>query len=244
MIDRHSPVPVYYQIEQYIEELIDRQQLKIGERIPSERELTEQFQVSRMTVRQALADLVNAGALLRLKGKGTFVADRNKLEKKLSQIDGFTEDMLRRGMKPGSQLIAFEQIKANPKIAERLGLMPEEAAVFVIKRIRLADAQPMAIETTYIPCRLVSGLTEKMLSNRSLYDYLEQDQGFTIDRAEESLEAAIVTSDEARLLEVSPNSPVLLIERLTFTKDEKKIEFTKSLYRADRYKFMISLSHK
>lgn len=239
MIDRQSPVPMYYQIEKYIEDLIENKNLKIGDRIPSEREFTDQFQVSRMTVRQAVMDLVNAGILTRSKGKGTFVSGQRKIEKTLKGLNGFTEDMVSRGMDPDSRLLDFKIIRPSVKIAKRLSLT-EGGEVYEIKRTRLADDRPMAIETTFIPVAMVPRMT-RQTANRSLYDYIEKECGLTIDHADQSLEAKLVTADEAAVLDIPKGSPVLLIERCAYLAGGETLEYTKSLYRADRYKFMIRL---
>ncbi|MCI1858638.1 MAG: GntR family transcriptional regulator [Sporolactobacillus sp.] len=242
MIDRQSPVPVYYQIERYIEKLIETNDLKEGDRVPSEKEFTDRFQVSRMTVRQAVMDLVNAGVLIRQKGKGTFVAGQRKIEKQLSGLNGFTEDMQARGMKPDSHLLDFRQLKPPKKVGEKLALT-ENASVLEIRRIRFADKQPMALETTYVPPSLVPGFTAED-ANRSLYDYIEKVSRKTIDHADQTLEATLVTPEDAVLLDLPKGSPVLLIERLSWLKEGTACEFTKSLYRADRYKFVIHVSKK
>lgn len=239
MFDRESPVPMYYQIERYIEHLIENRNLKAGDQIPSEREFTDQFHVSRMTVRQAIMNLVNSGLLVRIKGKGTFVSNYNKIEKTLIGLNGFSEDMISRGMKPGSRMLSFRRILPSAKIAERLGLSKSEE-VFEIKRTRLADDEPMAIETSYLPVHVFPKLTEKKASP-SLYHYIEQECGLLIDHADQSLEAALVTDEEAKILDIQNGSPVLLIERCSFLKNGQPIEQTKSLFRADRYKFMITL---
>ncbi|RYM05672.1 GntR family transcriptional regulator [Sporolactobacillus sp. THM7-7] len=242
MIDPQSPVPIYYQIEKYIQELIEHKNLKPGDRIPSEREFTEQFHVSRMTVRQAVMNLVNAGVLVRLKGKGTFVSGQKKIEKALKGLNGFTEDMIRRGMKPGSRMLDFRKTIPERKIAGRLNLSEGEE-VFAVKRTRFADDRPMAIETTYIPVYLVPRMTQEA-ANRSLYEYMEKVSGLTIDYADQSIEASLVSETEARLLDVPEGSPVLLIERCAYLAGGHPAELTKSLYRADRYKFFIQLPAK
>lgn len=242
MFDRRSPVPMYYQIEKYIEDLIENKNLKQGDRIPSEHELTEQFQVSRMTVRQAVMDLVNAGILMRRKGKGTFVSGQRKIEKSLNGLNGFTEDMINRGMKPDSRLLDFQKMRPPAPVRKRLSLEDEEE-VYAIKRTRLADDLPMAIETTFIPAALVPNLSSGAF-NQSLYDYIEKKYGLILDHADQSLEAALVTAEEAAILEVPKGSPVLLIERCSYLAGEKALEYTRSLYRADRYKFMIRLPRK
>jgi GntR family transcriptional regulator len=242
MINRQSPVPVYFQIEQYIEELIDTNGMKEGDRIPSEKAFTDQFHVSRMTVRQAITDLVNKGILVRSQGRGTFVSGRRKLEKPLNILNGFTQDTLGRGLKPTSKILDFRQMKPPEKVAEKL-LMKGDSEAFEVRRVRFADALPVALETTYIPSALFPGFTITE-ANRSLYDYVEKKCGKTIDYADQTVEATQVTTEEAGVLGVPKRSPVLLIERVSALVGSIPFELTKSLYRADRYKFVVHLPRK
>ncbi|MCO7176265.1 GntR family transcriptional regulator [Sporolactobacillus kofuensis] len=239
MFDRQSPVPMYYQIEQYIEQLIENKNLQAGDQIPSERELTDHFHVSRMTVRQAIMELVNAGILVRIKGKGTFVANHYKIEKNLLGLDGFSEDMIRRGMTPGSQILDFSRTLPSSNVSKHLGLKTSEE-VFEIKRVRLANDEPIGIEISYLPVRVFPELTEKK-ADPSLYQYIEKECGLKIHHAEQSLEASLVTNEEAEILKIPNGSPLLLIERCSFLESGQPIEQTLSLFRADRYKFTITL---
>lgn len=242
MIDRQSPVPVYYQIEQYLKKLIDQKQLKAGEQIPTERELTERFQVSRMTVRQALSNLVNAGVLIRIKGKGTFISGDQKIEKQLNSVNGFSEDMRLRGLNPTSKLLEFKQILADERTSGFLGVDVGDP-IFIIKRIRRANHESLAIDTSFVPSAIVPNLTAADMEH-SLYDYFEQKLGLAIDHAEQSFEAVLVSKKEAELLEIPENLPILLIGRLTFSRSGERLEYTQSLYRADRYKFTLSIPRR
>ncbi|MDX8365975.1 GntR family transcriptional regulator [Cytobacillus sp. IB215665] len=238
MIDRDSPVPIYYQIEEYIKNLIESDELSPGDAIPSEREFSEQFSVSRMTIRQAITNLVNEGYLYRQKGKGTFVGEK-KIEQTLQGLTSFTEDMEKRGMKPGSKLLKFELIPATRSIANEL-LINEHDPLYEIKRIRFADDLPMAIETTYIPANLLKGLTEEIV-NRSLYSYIENELNLQIDSAKQVIESSVARADEAMELGIHKNAPILYIRRQTKLTNGQPLELVKSVYRADRYKFVINM---
>ncbi|TCP30196.1 GntR family transcriptional regulator [Scopulibacillus darangshiensis] len=238
MIDRQSPVPIYFQIEEYIKQLIENQALKPGDAIPSEREFTETFQVSRMTVRQAITNLVNEGTLIRLKGKGTFISDQ-KIEQPLQGLTSFTEDMQKRGLKPGSRLVHFGLIPASAGTAHRLNIN-EHDPIYEIKRIRLADDMPMALEIMYLSANLVKGLTEKTV-NQSLYSYIEKTLGLKIGHANQVLESSVARAEEAKYLGIEKNAPILLIQRHTFLENGAPLELVKSTYRGDRYKFVIDM---
>ncbi|MCM3570905.1 GntR family transcriptional regulator [Neobacillus mesonae] len=239
MINKNSPIPIYYQLEEHIKELIEKGELKPGDVLPPEREYAEKHQISRMTVRQAFTQLVNEGYLHRIQGKGTFVAER-KIEQGLQGLTSFTEDMKSRGLTPGNELLSFKLIPATLTIASQLSIK-EYDPVYEIKRIRLADQLPMAVEVNHISANLIKGLTEQIV-NQSIYHYIEESLGMRIHHAAQTIESSIANSLEAKHLHISTGSPVMLIQRNTFLKNGTPVEFVKSTYRADRYKFMITMN--
>lgn len=238
MIDKNSPIPIYHQLEEYIKTQIENGALKADDSIPSEREYAELYQISRMTVRQAINNLVNDGFLYRQKGRGTFV-NKQKVEQKLQGLTSFTEDMIERGMKPSSKLVSFEIIPASAPIASRLHLK-ENTPVYEIQRIRLADNSPMAVETSYLPANLIKGVTEEII-NQSLYKFIEDHLSLTISEATQQIEAATAKELEIKYLQVEKGAPVLLIVRTSYLEDGTPFELVKSAYRADRYKFVHSM---
>ncbi|MBA2873281.1 GntR family transcriptional regulator [Thermaerobacillus caldiproteolyticus] len=238
MINKHSPLPIYYQLEQGIKEMIEKQQLKPGEMIPSERELAETYDISRMTVRQAINNLVNDGYLVRKRGKGTFVAAK-KIEQPLKGLTSFSEDMRARGMDPGTNVLDFHIIPADQSLAQQLDIR-EGSDIYEIRRIRLADQLPMALETSYLPCALVPGLTRGIVSG-SVYEFIENKLGLTIRSAVQVLEASVARKVEANLLQVKEGAPVLSIQRNSYLENGRPLEVVRSIYRGDRYKFTIEM---
>ncbi|MGD6775606.1 MULTISPECIES: GntR family transcriptional regulator [Bacillaceae] len=238
MIDKTSPIPIYYQLESYIKNQIEAGFILPGENIPSEREYAENYGISRMTVRQAINSLVNEGLLYRKKGSGTFVSEK-KIEQPLQGLTSFTEDMQKRGMTPTSKLIHFEVIPANSFIANELKIS-EYAPVYEIKRIRLADGEPMALETNYLSANLVKGLTEEKVK-ASIYSYVEEKLGLRITHAEQMIESVRATDDHEKLLNIEKDHPMLYIQRNTFLHDGTPLELVRSVYRGDRYKFQIKM---
>jgi len=238
MIDKQSPIPIYYQIEEYLKKMIETGKFAINQGIPSERELSGTFKVSRMTIRQAMNDLVNEGYLYRRKGKGTFVAEP-KIEQPLQGLTSFTEDMIKRGMVPLTHVLHFHEKKASLSIAKQLEVSEQEL-VYEIKRIRLADGIPMALETSYIPVKLVPGLTESIIQT-SFYKYIEDILHLQIGEAVQALEANIVTLEDAKRLDINAGSAVLQIHRHTKLTSGETLEWVQSIYRADRYKFLINM---
>lgn len=235
MINKNSPVPIYHQLEEYIKHQIETGILKEEAVIPSEREYAERFQISRMTVRQAINNLVSEGYLKRQKGRGTFV-NKKKVEQELQGMTSFTEDMLSRGMNPSSTLLSFQIIPADKNTAIDLKI-EENDSVYKIKRIRLADGAPMALETAYIPVEIVPGLTEEN-SNLSLYQYIEEQLSLSISEATQEIEASVADSHDAENLEINNGDPILLIERISYLTDGIPFELVKSSFRADRYRFI------
>lgn len=238
-IDKQSPIPMYYQIMNQLREKIEAGEYTVDSALPPERELVEAYDVSRMTIRQAILELVNEGILIRRKGIGTFVAPP-KIEQALSSLTSFTEDMAQRGMKAGSRIVSFKEIVPDPTIRKSLGLNAEEMAYECV-RLRLADEAPMALETTTLVASLCPGLCAEDVENQSLYKVLGERWNIELNYAMQTLEPLLAPPYEASLLHVAPGSPLLLMHRVTYDHSGRAFEHVKSLYRGDRYKFVTEL---
>ncbi|WP_022793479.1 GntR family transcriptional regulator [Marinococcus halotolerans] len=236
-INKKSPLPIYYQIQEMIRGKLESGEWPPGYMLPSERIFAEEFDVSRMTVRQAVTELVSEQLLTREKGKGTFVAE-HKIEQMLQGLTSFTEDMKARGMKASSELQLFQMEEADAATARLLQL--KGGSVYRMERLRLADNKPMALENSYLHAEMFPGLGKEAASG-SIYNRLEQDYGITIGSADQSLEASLASEREAELLGIAPGAPVLLISRTTYTADGEPFEHVISSYRGDRYKFRIHM---
>ncbi|MFS0783629.1 GntR family transcriptional regulator [Bacillus sp. 1P06AnD] len=234
MIDKKSPVPIYHQLEELIKTQIDSGLLRPDQAIPSEREFAEQYQISRMTVRQALTNLVNEGFLYRKKGTGTFVS-KQKVGQGLQGLTSFSEHMLERGLTPSSKILSYDNVPAGKTVASKLGI-PASSTVLKIERIRLADDVPMALETAYMPTSLTKGL-DKEQAKDSIYQYIEEELLLKIDEARQELEAIAASKHEAKYLQIKEGSPVLRIIQVTYLANGTPFEYVKSSFRADRYRF-------
>ncbi len=239
LIKKSSPVPIYFQLEQTIREQIEKNELKPGDMIPSEREFAQKYQISRMTVRQAINNLVNDGFLLRERGKGTFVAMK-KFEKSVKGLTSFSEDMRSRGLEPGTEVLDFTIIEADPLTASKLRV-EEGAKVYQINRLRLADQRPIAFEETYISVDLVPGL-KREVAEHSIYQYVEVEIGLHIESGIQELEATVARKLEASALGIKAGDPVLFIQQITYIENNTPLEFVKSYYRADRYKYKVEMA--
>lgn len=233
-LDRSSFVPLYEQIHQSLREMIAAGKVAPGKPVPSERELSEHFSVSRMTARQALRALRQDGLAYRERGLGTFVAKR-KVDVHTRNLAGFTEDMLQRGLQPSSKVIRLNREMPSQTNLDELGLKAG-AEVFRLERLRLADGTPMAYEINFIPVALCPDLAERDLANDSLYRILGKEYGVTFHRAEEVLEAACASGTEARYLSIKLNAPLLVVHRIMYSETGQPIESVKTIYRADRYR--------
>lgn len=241
-ITRHDEwglVPLYYQLKRIIQEKIENEELKPGDRLPSEREIAEEYGISRMTVRQGITELVRLGLLYRKQGKGTFVAEP-KIEQGMINLTSFTEDMTQRGLVPGARVIDARCVQATKKIAGFLKLGVDKR-VIRIERLRLANGEPMALEISHIPYQVGPSLVDEELNSQSLYGLLEKRFGVRLASARQSVEPVLANEYEARLLGVEEGSPLLLIERITCTAAGEPVEYVKSVYRGDKYKFYVDL---
>jgi GntR family transcriptional regulator len=227
-------VPKYVRVRDYLRSLVTHE-LAVGDAIPSERLLCERFGVSRMTVRQAVDALVVDGLLQREQGRGTFVAP-TKMDVEV-RLASFGEDMRRRGMEPLSNVLVAEEVPATPDIADALELLLGEL-VFYLYRVRYADGEPMAIEQTWVPSRLMPGLFEGGAPD-SIYGELRR-RGLAPDRGEDTVSATEVDAEDAELLGLRTGKAVLRLARRTFA-GEIACAYSRSSYRADRYELWVPL---
>lgn len=240
-LNKKNRQPLYFQLKSLIDQRIDSGEWKPGTQVPSERELCDQFKISRITVRQAIAELVNEGRLTRWHGRGTYVA-KPHVEQKLSHLTGFTQDMQARGQQPGAHVVEIEVRPAPNHVARALQIKAGEP-VIVLRRLRLADGEPMSVETSHLLDRLCHELVSENLENRSLYKTLSDKFDLHPARAEQQMRAAACAPAEAKLLGIRRGSPVLHIHRTTYTHDNLPFEFVESVYRGDKYVFHAELNH-
>jgi GntR family transcriptional regulator len=218
-------------------DLIER--LGVGEAIPSERQLSTELGVSRLTVRAALDDLVREGFLKRRHGAGTFVSEP-KIAQELT-MTSFTEDMQRRGMVPSSKTLELKTVPAGARLGRLLHVSPSEQIV-VVTRLRYADRETMAIETLHVAESLVPGLTANDLEQHSFYELLEERFKIVVVGGSQAIEPTVTNEEESTALGVPLHSPAFLFERTTRAADGRIVEYVRSIYRGDRYRLVSDLT--
>ncbi|MCS7249122.1 MAG: GntR family transcriptional regulator [Anaerolineales bacterium] len=233
-LNTNSSVPLYIQLKEILARKIRLGELKPHDRLPSERELCRQYGISRMTVRQALQMLVQEGILYTAVGKGTFVSE--VIFEQDHALTGFTEQMKRANLTASSKVLEATVIAAAGRIAEKLEI-PLSSGVILLKRLRLGNGEPIAVETAHIPHNLFANLLQYDFSKMSLYEIFRRVYGVIPMSARQSVEAALATPKEAQMLKLNLPAAVLRIERITRDQNENVIEYVESVYRGDRYKF-------
>jgi GntR family transcriptional regulator len=217
--------------------------LGVGTAIPSERQLSADLGVSRLTVRAALDELAREGYLVRRRGSGTYVQQPSKISQELT-MTSFSEEMRRRGLVPGSRTISLETILAGARLGRAIQVSPSEK-ILMVKRLRLADNEPMAIETLHIPKALVPDLGRKDLDGSgSFYELLADKYNLVISSGTQAIEPTVTNEEESAALGVPLHSPAFLFERTSRDQAGRTVEFVQSVYRGDRYRIVTELSRR
>lgn len=240
-LDGNRKTPLYAQLKQQLLEEIQGGRFLPGEPIPAETQLTDEYAVSRATVRQAISELVNEGVLVRKQGKGTFV-HKPKIETNLQHLYSFSQSIREKGLQPVSRIIEFEAVLPKPDVAAALN-MEEGKLVYKIVLLRYADDEVIMVETTYLPFDLYEGLSQVAIEERqSLYAVLESEYKLKLNHAIESFEPVVTDDFVSRLLGVPKASPALFLERVGYTGDGRQAEYTQSVVRGDRCRYVVKLT--
>ncbi len=236
-ITRAGHVSLYYQLkEELLKKIISKQWLP-GEKIPSEKELCNLYDVSRITVRKALDELEHSGHLVRRQGKGTFVTNIS-MEQRLSKFYSFSEVLKQRGMKEHVRIVHFDEVDATKDVADHLELGQLDR-VFKLTRLRLVDLTPYTLETSYIPVSICPYLTEEMIKDKGLYNSMRENGVFP-DRVIEKFRATVIRGSEAKHMDLKVGIPAMHVERVTYA-GPKIIEYCSSIVRGDFFTYTVEL---
>lgn len=232
-LNSKSPIPLYYQLKTYIEEQINKGNWEPGTKILSEPELSNQFKVSRTTVRQAIGELVNEGKLKRTQGRGTFVSEIS-IYKQIERISGFTWDMRARGLVSCSKILTFEVITPPPHIVEALQIQADQN-IIKLKRLRLGNQKRIALETMYLPYGRFKSLMDINIGDSSVYEILGEKYDLIPTHSTQTIEAIRCPAAEAEFLGIPAGFPVFLFKTVAFDQFDQPFEYTEGFYRGDRY---------
>lgn len=242
VLNDEETVPFYKQLKNKIMEDIEGGKLKHGDKLPSERELAEQYRISRMTARHTLSILEREGVVERRVGAGTFITN-NKITMDFVTFNSFTKNMLNKGLIPSTQILSVGKNEANAKLAQKLQI-PLGELMIVIKRLRFVNETPIAIEESFIPEKLCPGLDRMIEENQSLYELLEKEFGIVLVKAKEYMQVTFSDESESKLLKIRSESPCIFQESVAFDRNNTEIEFSTSLTRSDIVKFYSELKLK
>lgn len=235
-------LPRYYQIKQVIKKWIIDEEIGMGRKIPSENDLASAFRVSRLTVRQALSQLIQEGFLISKRGDGTYVSDNARLIRSYNlEFSGFMDDLFYQISRSKTKSVTIQRKKLQKSIREKLELPETENEIVQIKRVRFIDEKSFAHTVNYLPLDIGRLFTEKALMKKPLLQIMEQDFGIRFTEAFQTIEASFADQRLAKKLGVPTGSPILFVERIMYTKGRKPVELVQSSYRGDQYKYIVRL---
>ena len=235
-VHRHSPVPLHHQIKIAVLQGVEQGWLRPGEQLPRERELAAALGVSLAPVRQAMADLTKEGYVDRTRGKGTFIRDR-KLVEKIHILGSFHDSVSRQGLSVAVKVLSSEFSTPPHVVAAALSLRGQQA--WCLRRLALAEGDPLALLTAWLPPRYARGVSDLDLGGGSLYEALAQVHGVEMTSADNVVEVDRAGLDQAELLGLVPGSPVLRVIGITRNQQDRPVEYSDVLYRPERFRFAI-----
>lgn len=239
-LDKSSPVPFYHQLRQELETMIRRGDYQADQELPTEDELAQLFEVSRITVRQAVAELLEDGLLYRKRPRGRLQVAATRVHQRLTRLRGFfTEDMLTAGMNPRTTVLSVQTVSGK-QVAAPFGLA-NDAPIFRIERIFEGNGEPMTLQTSYIPRAVCPDLEQKDLS-LSLFQYIEEAYQQPIVRAVQRIRVRDATRHEAQFLILGARTCVIEVERTSYAADGATVEHYICVLRSDRYDFLMELN--
>lgn len=239
VIQRSSIIPLYYQLLEILIDQIETGLLKPGDPIPSENELSRLYSVSKNTVLQAIKTLQQKRLVYRIRGKGTYVMDP-KITQNITTLLSFSSEIVGMNGALKNKSVEAKQMPALPAIARHLGIKEAES-IYHIQILREVKGTPMALQTSFLPSDLCPGLIDKPFDDGSLFKTLQQRYNIQIASVNETFQAVRADSYEAKLLEISPGDPLILLERHSYEEGGRVIELVRTLLRGDRCKFNIEL---
>lgn len=241
-IDRSTPLPLYYQLKQWLSARIASGEFAPGDQLPGEHELCARFGISRGVVRQALSEMRYEGLIDREHGKGTFVSVPKAAEGLISGVRGLAEDAALRGQAIESRVLVLREVPASASVAKVLEL-DEGDPVVELERVRSLDGEPHVLALTYLPSALVPGLAARDLTGPvSLYRILREEYGLVGVTSRRRVEATIASGREAELLGVEIGAPLLVLRSVGYADGQRPFDYFMAYHRGDRSSFEVVLT--
>lgn len=237
-LDKHVPIPLYYQLKGLIIEEITSGKYEVDSLIPTEREISEQFDISRFTVRQAIGELVKEGWLYRIKSKGTFIAKRKMQLDFQQRVETFEERIKRSGHEPRMKVLNFQTMKATGEVADRLGIQEGDKVIYLF-RIGYADNNPVATEKTFFPYEKCSFLMDCDFEEISIYEGLAKHDETKVINAVYSLRAVSSDNYDIEYLNLNKGIPIQLVHTVGYTQKNEPMEYSIARYRGDVSNFQV-----
>lgn len=241
IVDKNTDVPLHVQLSQIIKNMIINKELVEGTYLIPERELCKIQNISRMTVNKAILSLVNEGLLERKQGKGTFVAYK-KQKHKFQNLKGFTEVMNEKGLSVKNKILNFELKAQDENVREKLNIEDENELIFKIKRLRIIEDEPFALETVYVPQKMCFDLNEKLVEENSLYTLFRERYNYKTKKAVQTIDPTKLNKSDANVLKQKVNSLALKFDRVVYTQDNEILEYAISIFTSDKHQYQIILT--
>lgn len=241
-LDKYSPIPLYHQVRQALERLIQQGIYGPGQAVPAEAELSRMFEVSRITVRQAIAEMIEEGLLYRPRPRGRLHVSPPRVHQRLMRLRGFfTDDMLTAGLAPRTVVLAVDTVQGE-RVAAHLGCAPD-APIFRVERRHEGNGEPLALQTSYVPAAVCPDLDHRDLS-QSLFRMIEETYHKPIIRAVQHIRVREATRHESQQLRLPPRAYALQVDRTSYADDATAVEYYTCALRADRYDFTMELDRQ
>jgi GntR family transcriptional regulator len=242
-LDRSSFIPIYIQLRDTLKQLINAGHYQPGDRIPSENELSAVFEISRMTVRQAIQELLREGIVTIRRGEGTFVNNVPHTQM-LLKLEGFSSEMAKLGYRNHSRVLDIQKIASydSYELAYSGLSKPPGEPLVRIRRVRFVEDTPFAVESSFLSYRTGSGLLQHMAEDMSIYSYIENDLHIRLSRADHVIQPGLADPETAELLAIAPDSPILKIRGTTFSMNNRPVEYLDGIYRGDQYELKVVIT--
>lgn len=239
-INRNIPIPLYFQLKTLILDEIKSGHYKVGSLIPTEKDFSDYFLISRTTVRQAITELIQEGWLYRVKSKGTFVAQPKISQDFIKKLESFNDQILRSGMTPSTEVLDFKTMKADSDTAKNLQLKEGERVIYLYRK-RLADGEPIVTLETYLPYCICSFVLEHNLKEERLYSILNQSKETSVFRVNRIVEAIEADKNDEKYLNIERGKPIQHFSSIGYNVYDRPIEYSLARYRGDRNRFEITV---